>query len=148
MNKKLTLLIGCFLLTILSGCGTANNIASATTQSNTQPSENITEQTIKEEQKTLLSNKDNISCIAQALNSDDNEKYAYSIIDFLSLSGLPISTIVQAQMVGENEYSCRYLLEIKDADNRCYVIGLEDNYSVVGIKQDSKEGDWIFTVTK
>lgn len=148
MSKKITLLIGCSLLVILSGCGTANNITNATTQSNTQPSENITEQIIEKEQSELLSNKDNISCIAEALNTDDNEKYACSVIDFLSLSGLPISTIVQAQMVGENEYSCRYLLEITDADNRCYVIGLEENYSGVGIKKDSKEGDWIFTVTK
>lgn len=148
MNKKITLLIGCSLLIILSGCGTVNNITNATTQSNTQPSENITEQIIEKEQSELLSNKDNISCIAEALDTDDNEKYACSVIDFLSLSGLPISTIVQAQMVGENEYSCRYLLEITDADNHCYVIGLEENYSGVGIKKDSKEGDWIFTVTK
>lgn len=147
MNRKISLLVVYSLLIILSGCGTANNITNATTQSNT-PSGNITEQIIEEEQTPLLSNKDNISCIAEALNTDDNEKYACSIIDFLSLSGLPISTIVQAQMVGENEYSCRYLLEITDADNRCYVIGLEENYSGVGIKKDSKEGDWVFTVTK
>lgn len=147
MNRKISLLVVYSLLIILSGCGTANNITNATTQSNT-PSGNITEQIIEEEQTPLLSNKDNISCIAEALNTDDNEKYACSIIDFLSLSGLPISTIVQAQMVGENEYSCRYLLEITDADNRCYVIGLEENYSGVGIKKDSKEGDWVFTITK
>lgn len=147
MNKKISLLVVYSLLIILSGCGTANNITNATTQSNT-PSGNITEQIIEEEQTPPLSNKNNISCIAEALNTDDNEKYACSIIDFLSLSGLPISTIVQAQMVGENEYSCRYLLEITDADNRCYVIGLEENYSGVGIKKDSKEGDWVFTVTK
>lgn len=147
MNKKISLLVGCSLLIILSGCGTANNITNETTQSNT-PSGNITEQIIEEEQTPPLSNKNNISCIAEALNTDDNEKYACSIIDFLSLSGLPISTIVQAQMVGENEYSCRYLLEITDADNRCYVIGLEENYSGVGIKKDSKEGEWVFTVTK
>ncbi len=146
--KKILLFIMCFLLTLICGCTVTKQNTNETKQTETQLFQNHPEQTTQEEKKTTLSDKNSISCVAQVLNSDDNEKYALSIIDFILLSGLPINTIIQADIIGENEYSCRYLLQIIDSDNRCYIIGLEDNYDCIGIKENSKEGDWIFTVTK
>lgn len=151
MKQRLKLYFSCALIILLIGCNTKNHNKDTKEQTVTQQIESTSiQETTEQEEKTnlILSEKESISCIAKALDSDENEKYASYILDFLISSGIPVSDIVAASIVGENEYSCRYLLQITDSENRCYVIGLEDHYSIIGIKKDSKDGDWIFTVTQ
>lgn len=81
-----------------------------------------------------------ILCIAKALSGEDKTKHATYISEYLGMSGLPVKAIVRAQMIGP------YLLEVKDITGKIYVVCMNERYGLIGIKEDSLNGAWVFTV--
>ncbi len=83
---------------------------------------------------------DNMLCIAQAFSGDNRRKYATYVCEYLAMSNLAINTIIRAQMIGP------YQLEIEEQNNKVYVVCMSENYGLIGIKENSLDGKWIFTV--
>lgn len=91
---------------------------------------------------------DSLSCIAQALDTEDNEKYAYQIADVLVKLEQPAGDIVEAELFKTDEDTDDSLLQVTDSQDRVYVIYLDRHYFVYAIKKDSKDGDFVYMVEK
>ncbi len=85
--------------------------------------------------------------IESALDSDDNKKYATYIAKYLHLSGIAVGTIVNANVLEKQDAENRIFVELKDSEDRVYVVVLTQKYGLVGIKENSADGKWVFTVT-
>lgn len=81
-----------------------------------------------------------ILCIAKALSGEDKTKHATYISEYLGMSGLPVKAIARAQMIGP------YLLEVEDITGKIYIVCMNERYGLIGIKEDSLNGAWVFTV--
>lgn len=81
-----------------------------------------------------------VSCIAAAITDNDNIKYARYIAEYLGKAGLSIGLIVQAQMIEP------YCLEVKDESGTTYVVCMNERYGLIGIRKNSLNGPWVFTV--
>lgn len=81
-----------------------------------------------------------ILCIAQALSGEDKTKHATYISEYLGMSGLPVKTIIRAQIIEP------YILEVEDTNGKIYVVCMNERFGLIGIKENSLNGAWVFTV--
>lgn len=81
-----------------------------------------------------------ILCIAEALSGEDKTKHATYISEYLGMSGLPVKTIIRAQIIEP------YILEVEDTSGKIYVVCMNERYGLIGIKENSLNGAWVFTV--
>ena len=145
MKKMIRTIICCSLLALNSGCDmkeVENEKATeidATTEYSTQDK--------SQEEHPVLS-EESLANIESALDSDDNKKYATYIAKYLHLSGISVDTIVGAKVIEKQDAENRIFVELKDSQARIYVVVLSQNYGLIGIKENSVDGQWVFTVTQ
>lgn len=106
-------------------------------------------QPLKEEHPVM--SEESISHIADALTDEtveNRQKYALQIAEHLYLSSLPVSDIVKAEIVEQDDRFGESQIQVTDSQDRTYVVVVTDKYYLVGIKADSKDGEWVFIVTR
>lgn len=136
MKQLVKIIICCILISMCMGC-------------NTKESETTTEQMTQEKQSQeehpVISD-ESIKCLEGALSSDDNKKYAGYIAEYLYLSEIDVDTIIRANVVEKANEKDSIFIEVEDSQNRIYVVVLSEKYSLIGIKENTVDGQWIFMV--
>lgn len=154
MNKKVILFMCLVLLAACTGCKTEAGTEEETGVET--ESELITEPVAQESENTApdseagkdhpVFSEESLACIEGALSSDDNRKYADYIAKYLFLSELDVDKIVEASVL-ENTDDNRIYIEVKDRNDKIYVVVVTEDYGLVGIRENNADGPWVFTVT-
>ena len=143
MKSVMKILICCTFLALSTGCNTKE--AKEETEAKIT-SEDIAKEKQSQVEHPVLS-EESLSCIEGALNSDDNKKYAGYIGKYLFLSEIEVDSIMNANVVEVWDEDNRIFIEVEDSQERIYVVVVNEEYSLIGIKENSIEGQWVFTVT-
>lgn len=109
--------------------------------------EDGTREEISQEESPVLSEK-SLICIEGALSSDDNKKYAGYIAKYLFLSEVAVDTIINANVIESEDEENKIFVEVEDSQKRIYVVVVTEEYDLIGIKENSIDGQWVFTVTQ
>ncbi len=144
MKKMIRMIMCCSLLALNTGCDMKEVEKDRITDIGAT-TEYVTKDKSQEEQPVL--SEESLANIESALDSDDNKKYATYIAKYMNLSGLSVDTIVNAKVIEKQDAENRILVELKDSEDRVYVVVLTQKYGLIGIKENSVDGQWVFTVT-
>ena len=152
MSKFIKVTMSCLLMALITGCNVReeNNITNtefSTQENNITNTEFSKQERVSKEEHPVLS-EGSIACIAEGLDSVDNDKYARYIAEYLYLAEIPIDAIINAKEVANNDGKNRIYIEVEDSQNRIYVVVVSEKYSLIGIKENTIDGEWIFTVTQ
>lgn len=147
MKRVIKVLICCAFLALSTGCNTKEakeeTDVGITTEDVTQEKQSQEKQS--QEEHPVLS-EESLACIEGALNSDDNKKYAGYIGKYLFLSEIAVDAITNANIIEMQDEDNRIFIEVEDSQKRIYVVVVTEEYSLIGIKENSIEGQWVFTV--
>lgn len=109
--------------------------------------EDVAQEKKSQEEHPVLS-EESLTCIEEALNSDDNKKYADYIAKYLFLSEIAVDTIINANVIESEDEENKIFVEVEDSQKRIYVVVITEEYDLIGIKENSIDGQWVFTVTQ
>ena len=145
MKRVVKIFIGCLLIVNLMSCGRVDkeNQTFEGSEAFTY-AQDVTEQIPKEEHPVM--SEESIDNISAVFDGEKKDEYATQIATYLYLSGLSVSDIMKAEML-ESADSEEKLIKVTDSENRSYAVVLTKKFGLIGIKENSQEGDWVFTVT-